>query len=463
MDIPNFKDILQKLSVFKNNLSLLIPIILALVSVLIIVASYILGGKVQAKVQTESVSQWRQIEGIKRDPLEPVTPESLAAWKEARAADANGIIALQEQTTMRELLSYDIFPEPDPNRGISGLTFVEFGRRFRSGIDEMIKNVKGGVCPTEIEIENGLADSAARMNRRPGMGMGMDMGMGGVGDPYSMGPAPRRLGAVAGMPGGARSEIDRMIVDQMCEERARSLSVYVNPIDLAGYDHWADYKFDPNMVPAVKDAWYHQLAYWVTEDIFDTIAKMNAGRDILSAPVKRLERISFTMGLKRPGSRGSTAVIRSIGGRRAKSQNEEESDRPAYVIEDKDGLTESLTGRYSKEGAIDVIHFNVAVVVATRDILPFMQQLCSAKEHRFTGYPDGSEPPQTFKHNQITILESKMGPVNQNDLMHRYNRYGDDSVVELDMVCEYIFEKKGYELIKPQSITDELAGTEAGA
>jgi len=62
MDIPNFKDILQKLSVFKNNLSLLIPVILAVVSVLIIVASYMLGGKVQARVQTESVSQWRQID-----------------------------------------------------------------------------------------------------------------------------------------------------------------------------------------------------------------------------------------------------------------------------------------------------------------------------------------------------------------------------------------------------------------
>jgi hypothetical protein len=35
--------------------------------------------------------------------------------------------------------------------------------------------------------------------------------------------------------------------------------------------------------------------------------------------------------------------------------------------------------------------------------------------------------------------------------------------VELDLVCEYIFEKKGYEPIKPQAIKDTLAGTEAGA
>lgn len=464
MDIPNFKDILKKLSVFKNNLSLLVPIIIALVSALLFVPTHLLGSKLRAQVQAESIPKWRAIENIKKNPIEPVTEESLEAKRLAHATDANEIIDLAEQTTMRELLSYDIFPEPDPNKGISGLTFVEFGRRYRSGIEKLIADVKGGSCPTDIEIENGLQDSAARMNRRPGMGMGMGTGMGGAGDPYSMGPGPRRLGMVAGMSGGPRSEIDRMIVDQMCEEKARTLSVYVNPIDIAGYEHWADYKFDPNMIPAVKDSWYHQLAYWVTEDIFSTIAEMNAGRDILSAPVKRLVRLSFTMGLKRPGSRGSTAVIRSIGGRRTRQQNQEETDRPAYVIEDKEGLTDSLTGRYSKqEGPIDVIHFNVAVVVATRDVLPFMQKLCSSKEHRFTGYPDGSEPAQAYKHNQITVLETKTGAVDEYDPVHRYHSYGDESVVLLDLICEYIFDKKGYEPIKPQAIKDTLAGVDTGA
>ena len=459
MDI-DFKDILSKLSVFKNNLSLLVPIIIALVGVLIIVAAHILGGKVQAQVQAESIPKWRAIEGIKRAPVESFTEESIEARKQAHATDANEIIALAEQTTLRELLSYDIFPEPDPNRGISGLTFVEYGQRYRAGIEGLIRVVKGGSCHTDVEIQNGLDDSAARMNRRPGMGRGMPGG-----SPYDMGaPAPRRLGMVAGMP-GPRNEIDQMIIDQMCEERAKSLSVYVNPIDVAGYDHWADYKFDPNMIPAVKDAWYHQLAYWVIEDIFNTVGTMNSDRDILSAPVKRLVRLSFTMGLKRPGSRGSSsAVIRAIGGRKAKSQDEAESDRPAYVIEDKHGLTESLTARYAdSKSAIDVIHFNVTVVVATRDILPFMQQLCSSKEHKFSGYPDGSQPEQTFKHNQITILEFKTGAVNEYDPVHRYHSYGDDSVVEMDLICEYIFNREAHKPIMPPAVTEELDSIEAGA
>ncbi len=461
MDIPNFKDILQKLSVFKNNLSLLVSIIVAVVAILLLIPTHLLSSKVKAQVNTQSISLAKRVDQYKRNPVQAVEPEILEARRLAHATDANEIIALAEQTTMRELLSYDIFPEPDPNKGISGLTFVEFGRRYRSGIEGMIASVRGGICPTATEVENGLEDSAARTSRRPGMGFGM---AGGAGDPYSMGTGRGRPGMLPGAT-GRRTEIDRMIIDQMCEARAKSLSVYINPLEIAGFDHWADYKFDPNMVPAVKDAWYHQLAYWVIEDIVDTVEVMNSDRDILSAPFKRIIRLSFTMGLKRPGSRGSTAVIRPIGGRKAtQKKDDEESDRPLYVIEDRDGLTESLTARYSEQdGAIDVTHFNLAVVVATRDILPFMQQLCSSKEHKFKGYPHGSEPEQTFEHNQITILESKIGPVNQHSQDHLYYRYGDESVVELDMICEYIFNQKGYEPIKPPAIIDELAGAEPGA
>lgn len=274
------------------------------------------------------------------------------------------------------------------------------------------------------------------------------------------GPMPRRLGTLAGSM-GPRSEIDRKIVDQMCRERASSASVYVSPSDIAGYDHWLDYTYDVNMAPAVKDAWYHQLAYWVIEDIFTTIAATNAGhQSLLTAPVKRFQSISFTMGLKRAGSRGkSKAIIRSIGGRKSRQQQSEgESDRPAYVIKlADDGLTESLTGRYS-EGAIDVIHFNITMVVAAKDILPFMQELCNAKDHQFSGYPDGSQPPQTFKHNQITILESKIGALNPNDPLHSSHRYGDDTVVALDLICEYIFNNAGYDPIMPQAIKETLDG-----
>ncbi|MBL7187790.1 MAG: hypothetical protein ISS70_15825 [Phycisphaerae bacterium] len=458
MDIPNFKDILQKLSVFKNNTALLVPVIVALVGILLFIPAQLLSGKLKAQVQKESITAGgAKVDRLRRDFSVPIQPESLDARIVAHGNDANEISDLGRQSTMRDLLSYDIFPEIDVNN-FSGLIFVEFGQKFRAGIEGLIESVNGRDCPTQVEIDVGLEASSASTNRRRGMF--------GAGDPYSMGPAgaagpmPRgRLGSLPGMR-GPRSQIDLKIVDQMCQKRAASAFVYVNPSDIGGYDHWLDYKYDVNMVPAVKDAWYHQLAYWVTEDIFNAIAATNAGHEsLLTAPVKRFQSLSFTMGLKRPGSRRtSKAVIRSLGGRRASQQKDEESDRPAYVVEDRDGLTESLTGRYSvAEGAIDVIHFSITAVVAQKDILLFMQELCSAKEHQFSGYPEGSQPPQTFKHNQITILESKIGALNPDDMLHYYYRYGDDAVVVLDLICEYIFNKAGYEPIVPQAIKDMLA------
>ena len=457
MDIPNFKDILQKLSVFKNNTALLVPVIVALVGILLFIPTHFLSSKLKEQVQKGSITALAaKVKRYTDDQSPPIQSESLDARMEAHGNDANEISALGRQSTMRDLLSYDIFPEIDVNN-FSGLIFVEFGQKFRAAIEGLIESVNGRDCPTQVEIDRGLEASSARTNTRRGMF--------GAGDPYAMGPAggagpmPRRLGTVAGMR-GPRSEIDLKIVDQMCQKRAASAFVYVNPSDIGGYDHWQDYKYDVNMVPALKDAWYHQLAYWVTEDIFNAIAATNAGHEsLLTAPLKRFQSLSFTMGLKRPGSRRtSKAVIRSLGGRKTSQQKDDESDRPAYVIEDRDGLTESLTGRYSvAEGAIDVIHFSITMVVAQKDILLFMQELCSAKEHQFSGYPDGSQPPQTFKHNQITILESKIGALNPDDMLHYYYRYGDDAVVVLDLICEYIFNNAGYEPIEPQAIKDTLA------
>lgn len=87
-----------------------------------------------------------------------------------------------------------------------------------------------------------------------------------------------------------------------------------------------------------------------------------------------------------------------------------------------------------------------------------MKELCRAKEHVFRGYPDGNEPPQTFKHNQISVLESKFGSIDLNSYEHKYYRYGDEAVVSLDLVCEYIFDVGGYEKLTPEPVKKDLAG-----
>jgi hypothetical protein len=100
--------------------------------------------------------------------------------------------------------------------------------------------------------------------------------------------------------------------------------------------------------------------------------------------------------------------------------------------------------------------------VKSQSVLPFIDELCSAKEHTFRGW-SGTEPEQTFKHNQITVLETNITPVVVNDSgrrssadVHELYRYGDDAVVEVEFVCEYIFERAGYDEIKPEFIKNPM-------
>lgn len=457
MNLPNFKTILQKLSVFKNNVSLLVAVIVAVVGGLLLIPTQLMSSAVKARVEQESISNGaRRITTLMQDAVSPEQLKNMEELQKARAEDANAVELLARETTQRELLSYDIFPKPDPNAGFSAMIFQLFGQRYRSGIDAFIARVNGRDCPATTEIQRGLEDASASMrSSRSGSSMMMDE--------YAMSSSPR--GNMAGLYGGAMGSVQRMIVDEMCVDRAKSLTVYVNPLNVAGYDYWGSYTYDVNMVDAVKDCWYNQLGYWVIEDIFQTIESMNAGhQNVLTAPVKRFLNITFTMGLNRPRSGGGGGVFRGFrGARRSQSQiagqQKANADKPYYVLSESDGLTEPCTGRFSKtDGDIDVIHFSATFVVSTRDVLAFMNALCSGKKHQFKGYPKGQDPPQTFEHNQITILESKMAAASINDTSHRYYRYGDDNVVELDLVCEYIFNKKGYEPILPESVKATLAG-----
>ena len=459
MNMPSFKDILQKLSVFKNNLSLLVPIIIALVAVLLFVPTQLMSSKLKKQVEQESIDKGiKKVENLEKSAVSSAQYEMEAERQKAHAADANEIAKLAIETTQRELLSYDLFPAPDSN-GFSGLLFQHFGQQYRSGIDKFVESVNGGDCPTDAEIQRGLENSSSR-NRQRGLG-------------FPSRSASTDLSTMldgGGLYGGGSmmfANIDRMIIDEMCEARAKTISVYVNPVDIADYEYWKEYKYDVKQEDALKDCWYHQLAYWIIGDIFKTIKAMNSDYDnVLTAPVKRFMGITFTMGLKRPRS-GGGGVYRNVGRRRAMTTTkQDEADRPVYVRNQQQGLTESCTARYCNDDNkdIDVTHFNFTVVVDTKSVLPFMQELCSAKEHQFRGYPDPNEPVktfqpvQTFKHNQITILESKFGSIDLNNISHRYYRYGDETVVTLDLVCEYVFNVAGYKNLMPEPVKKDRNG-----
>jgi hypothetical protein len=403
MGISKFKDLIHRLSFIGSYSSLVLPVVIVLIAVVLFIPTQLISSRLKNRIEKESVSVGRRVESISRSTVSRNQWKIEQEYQQAYERDANQMALLAKQSSQRQLLSYKIFPKP---KDTSTLIFKEFGRRFRASVDKLIADADAHDCPTDAELQRGLQGS-------------------------SLSSSPSRQGVSRSLEVGKLSEVDAMIADVLCREKAQSALFYVNPTDLSGYEFWEEYEY-AGMNTAIEDCWYWQLAYWIIEDIFDTIDALNSGSNsVFTSPVKRLMEVNFAASTRNPGLKVTDV-------------------KPGYVFSIKDALTVPHTGRFCNAD-IDVVHFNVVVVVSVKAVLPFMQQLCSAKLHKFRGFSD-EEQEQVFKHNQITVLESNISPIDREGASHNLYRYGEDAVVELNLICEYIFNKNGYDEIKPESV-----------
>jgi len=398
--------------IIKRHSALVLPIAITVAAVLVFLPTFMIGKKIKADME-QSVSLASQVDNFSRDAV------SAEQWKEqAKVAavhekEANSVEKTMLATSMRELLAYNVFPKPADD---SAAVFTNFGKDYRAAIDELVSGINGRDVPTEEELREMLKQAGLSGNNNSGMGNDQD------------------------------------IMDQICKDRAAKISVYANPDTFPAYNFWNEYRYQGTDT-AVMDCWKTQIAYWISKDVVDTIGSMNSGSAAVSvSPVKRLVGISFVAEPK-----AGTATTNSTPGG---------ADMPSFVGETVSGqqpgtksdsvFGPAWTGR-STNDEMDVVHFAVTVVVNAKSVLPFMAQLCSAKEHTFKGW-DGHQDTVKFMHNQITVLKSTFEPVAGATAQGGYGkmssdryRYGNDPVVQLSMVCEYVFIKAGYKDVKPVS------------
>jgi hypothetical protein len=430
MNLPsiNIKEILSKLSVLKDNKSLLIPIIIVFISILPFIPAYLINSKLKKQIEEESIAKLKQIERLSENSISPQQLEIEQQNLDAQVLDVNEIVRLSVQTTKRQLLRNDIFNlDPnDPNSIFSRQVFQQFGQEYREGIDAMIAKVSAGDCPTEVELERTLEESGASSRIKQ----------------------ERSLGYFnSDNTGQQTDDLTTMIYDQICLQRARSLNVYADPIDLSNYYFWENFQYN-QAEEAIETCWYSQLAYWVIEDIFDTIDSMNSEHEnVLDAPVKRLIGLTFQPIFRRVDTSDNLRIST-----RSSDETDRNLDLPKYIMSLDEGLIRSYTGRYTKDD-IDVIHFKVKFVIDKNALMPLINELYKAKEHI---YIDDDGTRHTYLHNQLTILNSKSEYVNPNYANHLYYRYGEGGIIELELTCEYIFNRKGYEDIMPKSIKTKL-------
>jgi hypothetical protein len=154
MNMPNFKDILQKLSVFKNNVPLLLSVIIIIIAVILFIPQHLMSAKLTSEMQKNSVSDGKKVDNKLKSALSSRTWIGEEVYQKEHARDANEIKLIAQQTTMRELLSYNVFR--DPNKISSTVVFREFGQHYRKAIDDLLIRIKAGDCPTEAEINQGI-------------------------------------------------------------------------------------------------------------------------------------------------------------------------------------------------------------------------------------------------------------------------------------------------------------------
>jgi hypothetical protein len=407
----NPKEILKKLGFLKGIVAFLVPLLITAVGLVLIGAVLVLGARLRSNVQKESVQPANQIKSLMSKVDEVATAKQMEPYVKAYTQDVNAIENLVKGTTQRELLCYNIFP--DTNERTTQL-YEEFSHKYRSGLDTMLKSVKAGTAPTWSDIGEAMRKAGQRQVSPEMMASGQ-----------------------------------RKIFDNLCQEKAQAADVYASQMDIAGYTYWDGWKFE-NRDAAYRDCWYWQLGYWIVEDVMTTIREMNKGSTcVLDAPVKRLMNMDFVLGrgAGRAFIRRGTIMQQNRGGGKA-------GDNPIYVTGANDAMTAPCTGRYCNE-QFDVVHFDVRVVVEAKSAMAFMKQLCTAKSHEFRGWKN-NEPLQKLEHNQITILETSTVPVDLQTPVHNIHRYGDAPTVELDLICEYLFDKPTYEGMKPKQVKDDI-------
>jgi len=397
----------------KSYTSLLVPVVISLVAILLLVPGRLMSKRLRTRIEAESLRKGRTIQSMKGDVVSGEQWKQEQQYQQLHEADANRIALLARQTTQRQLLTYEMFPEPNTP---SLFIYDDFAQRFKQALGSLVEQLNAGDCPTKAQLDEAKGGARGRAYYRPGL-----------------------------------SGIGETIEEELCRRKAQSISVYVNPDDLGPYGRWAEFKYsgEQSKEEILKDCWYSQLSFWIFEDIFAAVDTMNAGSDsVFTSPVKRLLNVEF------PGGKRKRSTTRVVGAGRKRRQ----STMPSYVLATEGAAVNSLTQRASDD-SIDVVHFKCAVILAADKVLRFMQELCTAKEHVFTGW-DNTQPPQVFKHNQITILDSEIVPVDTETASspHKLYRYGDDPIVQLNLTCEYLFDKKAYDEVKPQVVKDEIAG-----
>ena len=426
------KEILNSI---KSYSVLIVPLIISLAAVIIFIISGMIGGSLQKKIAKKSVHKIRTLQKLQENIVSAKQWEVERDYQNALCVDANQVAVFFSESTKRNLLDNEMFPIP---KEVSKFYFTNFGQLFAKSVDNRLKALRTSQCPSDFELglkKKSQPDASTSRTRR-----------------FTRTKTRTTRGRKKITETSKNKNIEETIQNVVCLEKAASGKIYVDANDISGYEFWTgepktktthsrnsrktNAKYDYVGKNDIIICWQTQLAYWVIEDVIDTIEALNVSSDnVFGSPVKRLMSLSFKAKKARTGN-----------------------PLPKYAQSFSDWLTDSHTDRLTSDD-MDVIHFNITVIVDSGSIADVMQELSSAKEHVFDGWK-GLLPTEHLKHNAITILTFDVRAIDRQASEHKYYRYGENAVIELELNCEYIFDSNSYSPAMPEQVKNTFSKNE---
>jgi hypothetical protein len=200
-------DISKYVELLKSYMSLLVPAVIAVAAIAFFVPTHLMSRNLVSTIKKESISQGTTVQSLSNSVVSAEQWNVERVYQEKHAADANMIEHFARQTTLRELLSYKIFPEP---KDASVLIYDDFGSQFCGGIRDLVIAIGGGSCPSVEDLSRAKGDwNSSRGSRGR----------------------------------GSANKVSGTIEDSLCLEKAEACRVYVNPVHLSGYSFWQSYDY----------------------------------------------------------------------------------------------------------------------------------------------------------------------------------------------------------------------------
>ena len=133
----------------KKYMSLIIPTGIFIVSIVFIVLSLMTKKSLAENIEKTSISKSNAIKSLIRNAPTEKQHEQEKRYQDAYAKDAGSIVQLVKQSSLRDLISYNIFPEPqDTSRQL----YLDFGNDYRKAIEDLVKSMKALDAPGEAAI-----------------------------------------------------------------------------------------------------------------------------------------------------------------------------------------------------------------------------------------------------------------------------------------------------------------------